>query len=121
MTKKDVQLNIRMTRDLKDRIEASAKANNRTANAEAITLIEFALAAQDHSMPNLVNEHQKLENIDENTSTPKESQNVKNAMKLNEELRTEIMGYLEDLTARLEKLGVDMDELTPLPDRKKAP
>ncbi|MEY0410416.1 Arc family DNA-binding protein [Providencia rettgeri] len=40
MTKKDVQLNIRMTQDLKDRIEKSAKLNNRTINAEAITLIE---------------------------------------------------------------------------------
>ncbi len=43
MTKKDVQLNIRMTRELKEKIEASAKANNRTTNAEAITLIEASL------------------------------------------------------------------------------
>ncbi len=44
MTKKDVQLNIRMTQELKDRIEKSAKSNNRTINAEAITLIETALS-----------------------------------------------------------------------------
>ncbi|WP_119312666.1 Arc family DNA-binding protein [Morganella morganii] len=44
MAKKDVQLNIRMTQELKDRIEKSAKINNRTINAEAITLIEIALS-----------------------------------------------------------------------------
>ncbi|HGY2266181.1 TPA: Arc family DNA-binding protein [Morganella morganii] len=44
MAKKDVQLNIRMTQELKDRIEKSAKSNNRTINAEAITLIESALS-----------------------------------------------------------------------------
>ncbi|HGJ5890853.1 MAG TPA: hypothetical protein ACHBZA_05770 [Arsenophonus apicola] len=43
MTKKDVQLNIRMTQELKKKIEMSAKINNRTTNAEAITLIEYAL------------------------------------------------------------------------------
>ncbi|EJG2207113.1 hypothetical protein RGO69_001316 [Morganella morganii] len=46
MAKKDVQLNIRMTQDLKDRIEKSAKLNNRTINAEATTLIEFGLDNQ---------------------------------------------------------------------------
>ncbi|HEJ9469907.1 TPA: Arc family DNA-binding protein [Proteus mirabilis] len=43
MAKKDVQLNIRMTRELKERIEASARLNNRTTNTEAITLLEKAL------------------------------------------------------------------------------
>lgn len=44
MAKKDVQLNIRMSQELKERIEKSAKNNNRTINAEAITLIEAALS-----------------------------------------------------------------------------
>lgn len=43
MAKKDVQLNIRMTRELKERIETSARLNNRTTNTEAITLLEKAL------------------------------------------------------------------------------
>lgn len=44
MGKKDVQLNIRMTQELKKRIEDSARSNNRTINTEAITLIEKALS-----------------------------------------------------------------------------
>lgn len=52
MTKKDVQLNIRMTQELKNRIEKSAKKNNRTINAEAITLIEFGL---DNKLPGFNN------------------------------------------------------------------
>ncbi|CAB5644605.1 MULTISPECIES: Arc family DNA-binding protein [Providencia] len=46
MEKKDVQLNIRMTQELKKRIEDSARSNNRTINTEAITLIEKALSDQ---------------------------------------------------------------------------
>lgn len=53
MAKKDVQLNIRMTQELKDRIEKSAKINNRTINAEAITLIETALSGNT-ALPNLI-------------------------------------------------------------------
>ncbi|HHZ8506508.1 TPA: Arc family DNA-binding protein [Morganella morganii] len=47
MSKKDVQLNIRITQELKDRIEQSAKMNNRSINAEAMTLIEESLARRD--------------------------------------------------------------------------
>ncbi|MCL0010328.1 Arc family DNA-binding protein [Providencia rettgeri] len=43
MSKKDVQLNIRITQELKDKIEESAKKNNRSINAEAITLMERSL------------------------------------------------------------------------------
>ncbi|MBD2799510.1 Arc family DNA-binding protein [Xenorhabdus sp. M] len=43
MSKKDVQLNIRITQELKERIEESAKENNRSINAETITLLNKAL------------------------------------------------------------------------------
>ncbi|MBD2816566.1 Arc family DNA-binding protein [Xenorhabdus sp. Flor] len=47
MSKKDVQLNIRITQELKERIEESAKANNRSINAETITLINKALESRN--------------------------------------------------------------------------
>ncbi len=47
MSKKDVQLNIRVTQELKDKIEESAKRNNRSINAEAITLMEEALSQKN--------------------------------------------------------------------------
>ncbi len=50
MTKKDVQLNIRMNKELKERIDASAKANNRTSNAEATTLLIEALEARKNNL-----------------------------------------------------------------------
>ncbi|SPZ24091.1 Arc-like DNA binding domain [Providencia rettgeri] len=51
MSKKDVQFNIRMTKELKERIDEEAKANNRTANAEATTLLIEALDARKKLSP----------------------------------------------------------------------
>ncbi|CDH26414.1 Arc family DNA-binding protein [Xenorhabdus bovienii] len=52
MSKKDVQLNIRITQELKEQIEESAKENNRSINAEAITLMESALAITQPAIDN---------------------------------------------------------------------
>ncbi|MCB4843117.1 Arc family DNA-binding protein [Providencia rettgeri] len=61
MSKKDVQLNIRITQYLKEQIEESAKRNNRSINAETITLIEKALSDDflqlDFVPDDLVNEN----------------------------------------------------------------
>ncbi|EPG7686719.1 Arc family DNA-binding protein [Providencia rettgeri] len=61
MSKKDVQLNIRITQHLKEQIEESAKRNNRSINAETITLIEKALSDDflqlDFVPDDLVNEN----------------------------------------------------------------
>lgn len=44
MTKRDPQLNIRLPSELKDRLTAIAKRNNRSVNAEAVSAIESAVS-----------------------------------------------------------------------------
>ncbi|AND13478.1 Arc family DNA-binding protein [Providencia rettgeri] len=65
MSKKDVQLNIRISQDLKDRIEKSAKNNNRSINAEAITLIEKSLYKQEYAEKHMIGDSSLIEKIRE--------------------------------------------------------
>ncbi|MDE9543840.1 Arc family DNA-binding protein [Xenorhabdus bovienii] len=75
MSKRDIQLNIRITQELKDKIDDSAKKNNRSINAEAITLIEQSLPDQ--------NAHKAIQPNDEKQPD------------IRDELREELKGYLE--------------------------
>lgn len=63
MSKRDVQLNIRITQELKDRIERSAKLSNRSINAEAITLIEESLARKEDVKQKVLGSSDMLDNI----------------------------------------------------------
>ncbi len=63
MSKRDIQLNIRVTQELKDKIEESAKRNNRSINAEAITLMEEALSGKQEETE-LIHGDMDFKNLD---------------------------------------------------------
>ncbi|MDE9519731.1 Arc family DNA-binding protein [Xenorhabdus bovienii] len=106
MTKKDVQLNIRMTKDLKNKIEASAKANNRTTNAEAITLIEQSLPdqnAHEAIQPNDEKQPDIRDELREELKEYLEKELIKNKDKIEETIGRTIGYYFNDFINSVQK------------------
>jgi uncharacterized protein (DUF1778 family) len=117
MSKKDIQLNIRITQELKDLIDASAKKNNRSINAEAITLMEFALETQISDKSSLSSEPQDR-NVDGKTSSPKKSPSLEELLEMNAKLRTDMNARLEEINSKYTQVIAKFDSSDKSSDKK---
>ncbi|HEM8199894.1 TPA: Arc family DNA-binding protein [Providencia stuartii] len=100
MTKRDPQLNIRLPSELKDRLQAIAKRNNRSVNAEAVSAIESAVSRAEQVV---IHENGDMDI----TLSPLESQGMKvmiESLKRVNELEEGVMKILE-LASKLDDSG----------------